>query len=214
MEMRPSVNDIGYSVDLDPTLWIPVPLAFPSEPWTDATQWARVTTERLLDGMEVPEGLAQELQDLALTIAQSDSPLPEAEGRFWYFPVGGGVMHIAHLYATTRQAVDDLTLTEIAAGGRGEPEPQRADRVSFDGFEDAARVILLSVVPQDGYGEVPVGHMRFIGESKGIIVMLDVTGTDLAVLGAMESHLADLFASIRIGTSAELGNMEVGTSPH
>jgi hypothetical protein len=208
------VSEIGYSIDLDPSFWIPVPLEFPADMWRDARSWAHGTTERLMTGLEIPEGLAQELEDLALTIAESDSPLPEAEGRFWYFPVGGGVMHIAHLYATSRQSVDDLTLVEVAAGGRGEPEPQRAQRVTVDAFDEAWRVILLSVVPEEGYGEIPVGHMRFIGESKGIIVMLDVTGTDFAVLGAMETDLAELFASIRIGTDAELGGGLVGSSAH
>ena len=207
-------DDIGYSIDLDPALWIPVPLEFPAGTWTDSHQWAQGTTERLMTGLDVPDGLRQELLSLALTIADSDSPLPDAEGRFWYFPVTGGVMQVAHLYATTRTAVDDLTLVEIAAGGRGEPEPQRAEPVSLTGFDDAWRVILLSVVPEEGYGEVPVGHIRFVGESRGIIIMLDVTGTDLAVLGTMESDLAGLFASIRIGTDAELLETGVGSSAH
>lgn len=208
------MSEIGYSIDLDPALWIPVPLEFPAENWVDARSWAHGMTERLMTGLEIPDGLATELESLALTIAESDSPLPEAEGRFWYFPVGGGVMQVAHLYATTRQAVDDLTLVEVAAGGRGEPEPQRADRATFTGFDEAWRVVLLTVVPEAGYGEIPVGHMRFVGESKGIIVMLDVTGTDLAVLGAMETDLAELFASIRVGSASALGAPDVGSSAH
>ncbi|MBG6238976.1 hypothetical protein IWX78_001955 [Mycetocola sp. CAN_C7] len=207
------MNTVGYSVDVDPALWVPVPLEFPTNEWPNAQVWAETTVRSLMTDMEIPDELHGDLERLALSIAASDSPLPGAEGRFWYFPVTGGMMQIAHLYASTRDAVDDLTLVEVAVGGRDEPEPQRADSVQFAGFDDAWRVVLLGTLPGDDE-QVPVGHIRFIGEAKGIIVMLDVTGTDLAVLGVMESHLASLFASIRIGTAAELTSPNVGTSAH
>lgn len=207
------IADAGYSIDVDPSLWVPVPLRFPTEGWSSAQQWAVETTNRLFRDIDVPDGIRGELESLAQTIAESESPLPEAEGRFWYFPVTGGVMQIVHLYATSRAAVDDLSLVEVAVGGRGEPEPQRADRAVFPGFDEAWRVILLGSAPDDAE-QIPVGHIRFVGESEGIIVMADVTGTDLAVLGVMESHLAELFASIRVGSAGALGAPDVGSSAH
>ena len=207
------MNTVGYSIDMDPALWVPVPLDFPTDEFASPGHWARATVARMVTDIELPDGLEGDLERLAVSIAESDSPLPGAEGRFWYFPVTGGVMQIAHLYATTRDAVGDLTLVEVAIGGRGEPEPQRADPAAFGGFDEAWRVVLLGSLPGNTE-EVPVGHMRFVGESRGIILMLDVTGTDLAVLGVMESHLAELFASIRIGIDAGPGETEVGSSPH
>lgn len=202
-----------FSVNPDPELWISVPLDFPSAEGQTAESWAWEITLAILEGIDgVTEPTKRQFMLLAQAIALADSPLPDAQARFWYFPVVGGPMQLAHLYAAPREQLAELTLVEVAAGGAGEPTPQRVEECDIAGFREAWCVTLLDEIPGEslrqlaGHTETsasatPFGSIRIIGDQHGVVLMLEASGTDLYALAGMKEDLIALFGTVVMGSA-------------
>ncbi len=198
------MSDEGFSVDPDPSIWIVVPLTFPTDDDATAEAWADRTVAALASGVDMPDDTRQQLLELARTIATVPSPYPDASARFWFFPTIGGPMHLAHLYLAPRATLPGLSLVDVANGGGGFAPPQRAERIELPGFSEAWLVALLGEIEQpaqagDEVGSVLIGSVRIVAETRGIVVMLDATASELAVLGVMEQALVGLAATVRVG---------------
>ncbi|GAB3122130.1 hypothetical protein [Glaciibacter psychrotolerans] len=219
------IEQLGFSVDADPQLWIPVPLEYPYAEWPDVHAWAHAITVGVLEGIEgVTTEVEGQFLQLAHAIADSEALLPDPQARFWYFPVFGGPMHLCHLYASPIEMLDGLSLVESAAGGADEQAPQRVEEQQIPGFSQSWCITLLDELPPalrdlelsagdpevggaDGSIErsletgIAFGSIRFIGEQSGIVLMLEASGTNIEGLAGMKDDLAALFGTIRVDGS-------------
>lgn len=172
--------------------WMPVPLVFPAEPWTDAAEWVDACTQKVPDA-DARDSLRLALLELQLT----PSPLPGAVERFlWVHDFRHPLL--AHVYVT--DAAGDIgDLEELATAGIG-GFAQSIRRGDVPGFERSVMVVIVGAggdATADGAGAASVAA-RWIGQQGDGIVVVDLITTDAVAFAYVLEDLELLFAGVRV----------------
>lgn len=181
------------TVSIDPVeAWMPVPVAFPAEPWEDAAEWADACTQK------VPETDTRDALRLALLELQlTPLPLPGAIERFlWVHDFRHPLL--AHVYVTD-DAGDVEDLTELATAGIG-GLVQSIRRGDVPGFDRSVMVVIVGAggdADADGTDAAAVAA-RWIGQQGDGIVVVDLITTDALAFAAALHDLELLFAGVRL----------------
>ena len=206
------VDNFGLWVEADPETWIPVPLEFPTGPWPYADAWVADISQSLREALTLTDAVAADIRLLVADIVAMPSPVDGALFRFWYFPHPGRPIQFAHLYTVPRAEVGDADLAEIGLRGPYNLQPQRIEEVTSAAFERAIRIFAVGSLAGEGADETAVAAVRFVGESAGVVFMLEVLGTELTSIAQMTDDLAALFDSVHFGSSDEFGQVEGAVS--
>jgi len=193
---------LEYALDLDHRLWLPVPLRFPWNDYTDAEGWADAVAEGMLDeltpavraarpGADVAE-VRELLRATALASAVAPPPLPDPSERFWLLPREGREA-IVHLYVSEYEGGterDDLAALAVAGVGG---VLHGVETLTGTGFETAARTITLV----EG-STPPAVVLRLIGIAEGAVAVLEFIHPDPSAVGEVLPAMEQLFGSIRM----------------
>lgn len=183
---------LEYTVDLDHTVWVPVPLEFPWNGYADAAAWAGDLSRSLMEGIDAPEGVQEQLETSALAMATVQPPLPGALERFWHLPQFGGPERLVHLYASTTEATTAEQLAELARSGVG-GFVQTISVLEDTAFDVAVRAVVITEIP-DG----PIGVLRCVGVADGGVFIVELIEEQPDVLEQLEPTVEALFRSIRL----------------
>lgn len=205
---------LGYEVQADPALWIPVPLSFPTEEWTSREQFLDELPRRLAaDFGDAPER-EEWLRGVAAAILAVPVPFEAVRERFWYFPLDRPQVAIAHLTVVPREILGSEPLDVLVlSGGDTLVGAQRLDRLQSAVFGEVVRGLETHEsgvdAPRDedvdapaGTDAVPagiVGVARLAGEIHGMVFLLEVVDPDLVKVGEMLDDLQALLESISVG---------------
>jgi len=197
---------LEYALDLDHRLWLPVPLRFPWNDYTDAEGWADAVAEGMLDELTPavraarPDADVAEVRELlratALASALAPPPLPDPSERFWLLPREGREA-IVHLYVSEYEGGterDDLAALAVAGVGGTLHSVETLTGAGFDtAFDTAARTIAL-VETSDPSAVV----LRLIGIAESAVAVLELIHPDPSALAEVLPALEQLFGSIRM----------------
>ena len=197
---------LEYALDLNHRLWLPVPLRFPWNDYTDAEGWADAVAEGMLDELipavrsARPGADAAEVRELlratALASALAPPPLPDPSERFWYLPREGREA-IVHLYVSEYQGgtgQDDFVALAVAGVGGTLHSAETLTGTAFDtAFDTAARTIVLV----EG-SDPPAVVLRLIGIAVGAVSVLEFIHPDPSAVAEVLPALEQLFGSIRM----------------
>ena len=188
---------IGYSVTLDPALWIDVPLSFPSEQFATAEEWAVGVAEH--GSRDMPDPLAKQLWLYLMAKKATELRVDAAERRFWYFPIHAEMVSVAHLYAGTRSEIGPVTLEEVV--GANEPSVTYPVLEEFPSprFGRIVRGLSTETVNEEEGGSHVAGRARIAGEQDGRVFLLEVIDRNLSTVALMLDDLMVLFESIEVG---------------
>lgn len=209
---------LGYEVQADPALWIPVPLSFPTEEWTSREQFLDELPRRLAaDFGDAPER-EEWLRGVAAAILAVPVPFEAVRERFWYFPIDRPQVAIAHLTVVPREILGSDPLDVLVlSGGDTLVGAQRLERLPSESFDE----VVLGLETHESGVEAPrdadtdaatedsadsetappgiVGVARLAGEIHGMVFLLEVVDPDLVKVGEMLDDLQALLESISIG---------------
>lgn len=188
--------NLEYTIELDHTVWIPVPLAFPWNGYADAAAWAADLAIALMRGVDAPAEVRDGLEDSARAMAEVEPPLPGPIERFWHLPEHGGPERLVHLYVTTTEATTAEDLAELARAGVG-GYVQTVTVLEDTGFDVAMRAVVLTEIP----GRT-LTVLRCLGLRAGCVFVLELIEEHTAVVEELEPVLETLFRSIRLRETA------------
>lgn len=187
--------DLEYGIDLDHRVWVPVPLTFPWNDYTDAATWSGDVASSLLSGFDAPADVVAALQRSALAMAETEGPFPGAVERFWHFPVEGGSERLAHLYIAEYPEPGESAARAIATAGIG-GYVQVIERVDDTAFEQSWRTVVIAE-PETGDRQ-PIFVARFIGFVGGIVFLVETVDSNAIVLQELLEPLETLFRAIEL----------------
>lgn len=183
---------LDYTIDLDHRVWIPVPLEFPWNGYADAAAWSADLAASLMEGVDAPDDVREELQRAAVVMATVEPPLPGPLERFWHLPETGGDERLVHLYATATEAQTAEQLTHLARAGVG-GAVQTVTVLEDTAFDVALRTVVITELPQ---GEIAV--LRCLGVADGWVFVLELIEENPIVLEQLEPGVESLFRAIRL----------------
>lgn len=183
--------DLQYSLTLDATRWLPVPLSFPWGEFSTPQEWAATLTASLLDGTGAEQVASELLMNTALTLQAMDGPLPGASERFWRTEYVGGRAIVAHLYISELEVASIEDLVQLARAGLG-GIVQTWGVIDDTPFSAAISATVVAEI--DG---ADVGAIRWLGVRDGLVFIVELLDEDPLVLEAVQSEMDAVFRSIR-----------------
>jgi len=184
--------DLQYTIELDHSVWIPVPLQFPWNDHADAAAWAAELSHDLLHGMGAPDEVRDALERSAVAMAAVDPPLPGPLERFWHLPAQGGPERLVHLYVTETEATTAEQLVFLARAGLG-GLVQNVVVLEDTPFDVAMRVLVLAPL-----GDRDIAVVRVLGLAAGFVFVVELIEEDPVALEIMEPVVESLFRAIRL----------------
>lgn len=184
---------LEYSIDLDHSVWMPVPLDFPWNGYPDADEWSRDLASSLLEGFDVPDEVMAALTESARANAKTDGPFPGANERFWHFPLDGGTQRLVHLYVNDYEHAGEGAWRALATAWIG-GYVQVLEPLADTDFDEAVRSV---VIAQEGAAE-PIYVVRFIGLRAGMAFILEFVEPDSGIVAELGDPAEALFRAIRV----------------
>ncbi|TFD14197.1 MULTISPECIES: hypothetical protein [unclassified Cryobacterium] len=191
----------GYLVGYDTDVWIDVPLHFPEQDWATRDDWARDVAERTGREMPEPETTIGRFYETAREIAAFS--VPDAAKRFWYFPVAGSFLSVAHLYTASRAELGEASLEDCAGSAESSLTVPVVAEIESDGFGRLVRVLSTTSLEQEDGSNRVVGCARLVGEAAGHVFLLEVIDDNLGRIALMLDDLKALMEAIRIVPAEE-----------
>lgn len=180
-----------YTLTLDETAWLPVPLVFPWGTFADADGWAAELADNLLADLPAEVEGRDQLRDTAIALHGMPSPLPGAQERFWRTEYVGGTAIVAHLYITDTDARDVDDLLQLARAGIG-GVVQTWRTIDGTDFDVAVEAVVIAEID-----DRRIGAIRHLGIRDGHVFLVDPLDEDPFVLDAVEGEMERIFRSIR-----------------
>lgn len=168
--------------------WMPVPLKFPYDEWTNTTDWAQQMAQGVI-GADDREAVAAAFAELQT----ASPPLEGAQARFlWTIDVQQPLL--LHVYVA--EITGDMPpLHELATAGIG-GFIQNLQAVDAEEYSRALlAIVVLGAEDEDGITAVA---MRWIGEQHDALVIVDVLTEQAGVLALAMDDAEALFRSIRV----------------
>ncbi|MDT0185084.1 hypothetical protein Q9S36_33375 [Microbacterium sp. ARD31] len=183
---------LEYTIELDHSVWIPVPLAFPWNGYEDVASWSQDVSTALTTGIDAPDDVRARLRDAAQAMSEVDPPLPGALERFWHLPEQGGPERLVHLYVTSTEATTAEELAQLARAGVG-GFVQTVTVLEDTGFDVAMRAVVLTEIPDRS-----LTVLRCLGLADGYVFVIELIEEHTAVVEELEPVVEALFRSIRL----------------
>ncbi len=184
--------NLEYTVDLDHSVWIPVPLSFPWNGYDSAVHWAADLSQSLMKGTTAPPEVRDQLARSAVAMATVEPPLPGPMERFWHLPATGGPERLVHLYITETEATTAEQLVHLARAGLG-GIVQTVTILEDTPFDVAMRAIVIApVLDRD------IAVLRVLGLAGGLVFVIELMEPDAVALEELEPIVESLFRSIRL----------------
>lgn len=183
--------------DYDPSLWLEVPLAFPSGSWATAEEWADEVGESSPAGIDDAEARRAQLRAGALEVARFGRG-GEAR-RFWYFPLSGQALSLAHLYLLPPGVVSDETVADFLSWQDGRITDPVVETFDVAGVRVVRSLLLAEAQPAgapDGPARQAFGVARaaVVGEAGATVI--EIVDADLREVSTVRDDLVVLAGSI------------------
>ncbi|MCR8670079.1 hypothetical protein [Agrococcus sp. HG114] len=193
------LNDAVAHFDADPDVWVPVPLGFPSEPWSTPQAWAAQAVADLAPFWRLDDLQRADLEHMALVVASSPTPLPDPVARFWHLPVEPGVSRVVHAYAETLEPGWRERIEEWATDGYDGALFQRAEPRESATYGTLVCTSALWPIP-GSTGAAAV--LRVIGAIADMIVVIEIIDGDIGIAARLLEPAVGLAESLRLGPAA------------
>jgi len=184
---------LEYSIALDHSVWMPVPLDFPWNGYADADAWSTDLASSLLNGFDASPEVVAALGATAREMANVSGPFDGAEERFWHFPLDGGTQRLIHLYVEEYPYTGEAAWRALATAGVG-GYVQVLEALDDTAFDEAARTV---VIAQEGES-APIYLVRFLGFRAGMVFILEIVDEETGVVAALAEPAEALFRSIEL----------------